>query len=171
MLFAGCWIAVNYAVMVTQQSEAQADAGAIAIASAVAIAGARQFALSQQTVASVQNVAVATARGSLPATDLAASPDAVSANVDLVKATVTVSITRTLNPVFGENPGVSVNVVSANATASTHASPICVPILDPTRSGATTRKTCTEPSIFRKRSSIWAATPASAAPPPTRPRR
>ena len=76
------------------------------------------------------------ARGSFPSTDLTASPDVVSANVDLSQSTVTVTVTRTLKPLFGENLGVSNNVVSANATASTHASPICVLILDPTSPSA-----------------------------------
>jgi len=130
VLFAACWIAANYALMATQRAEVQAaaDVGAVV--------GAQQFALSQQTVASIQNAAVGMARENLHPTDLAANADVIAADVNLTQSAVTVSITRTLNPLFGENLGVSANVVSASATATTSASPICVLILDPSSAAA-----------------------------------
>ncbi len=125
--FAVCWIAINFALMVVQHTEVQAaaDAGALA--------GAQHFSLSQQTTSNIQNAARSMARAQLHAFDFVTIPDVVTANVDLSHNNVTVSIKRTLNPVFGVYLGFHSNIVTANATASTRSSPICVRVLDPAR--------------------------------------
>jgi Flp pilus assembly protein TadG len=130
LLFTVCWVAVNFAMMSTQRSMVQSAADA------AALAAAQQFSLSQQSAANIQSTALGIAHANLPDNDFLASPDVVSANVDLARTTVTVSIKRTLNPIFGAWLGFSSNDLSASATASTNSSPICVLVLDPTSSAA-----------------------------------
>ena len=88
LLFAVCWIAINFTIKAEQHSEVQAAADAEAPAEA------QQSSLSQQCTSNIQNAAIGTARAQLRPFDFITTPDVISANEDLSHNTVTVSITR-----------------------------------------------------------------------------
>ena len=119
LILLAAWIAVNFAFLVNERAKVQAAADA------AALSAAKQMTLSNVSVASIQQVAIAMASSDLPADPDSTAPDQITATVDTSQNSVTVSIARSVASLFADliTPA---STISATATAQYKSAPICV---------------------------------------------
>lgn len=122
--------AMNYSVVVSQRGYIRAAADA------AALSAAGQLALSNVSLATVQNAAINMAQENLTANPYAKQPDVITATVNADHTAVTVTVQRFVEAIFINYLGVQTSPISATATATFRSSPVCVLILDPSASNA-----------------------------------